>query len=235
MNVTGNATTMMTGNATMSSDWSPVLKGIHFVCATAGLLPSVVAACDARFALAATTFFATSAALVHVSVPEPRALVPGAIDALSSVVVTVSCAISLCSHRTLVGILRVMWLIVLVTSSCGFNFVKERLPTLSFIPNDITIGALMAGGVLLCMYAYFQRGTRARRDGRSIAVEAIFVLGAFALRFRADIARITTIDAGLAIWHTFQWSAVMATLWILRTPRRETTDERVVVETSSFT
>lgn len=230
---TGNET--MYGTAAASDGRVSVIEAVHLACATAGVVPSVVAACDARLSIAATSFFATGAALVHVSVPESRALVPGVVDALASVLLTISCAIALCSHRSLIGTLRVLWLIVLVTSSCGFSFVKEQFPSVSFIPNDITIGALLASAVFLFLFAYSQRGTRIRRDGRSMLVEVIFVLGAFALRFRADIARITSVDAGLAIWHAFQWSAVIAALWILRTPREDASDDRVVVDPSAFT
>lgn len=211
-------------------DWSHTVKAVHVVCATVGVVPSVLAACDDRLLICAMSFLATGAALGHISVSESRALVPGAVDALTSVLLTVSCAIALCSHRSLVGVLRVLWLIVLITSSCGFNFVQARFPSLSIIPNDITIGALVAAALLLCACAYVEDGARARRDNRSMVVEVIFGVGALALRFRTDIARIATVDIGLGVWHTCQWSAVLATLCILRTPPSE---NRVVLDPSS--
>lgn len=206
------------------------VQAIHLVCAIVGVVPSVLAACDGRLCLAGLALLATGTALVHVSVPDSRALLPSAVDALASVLVTLGCGIALCSHRSLVGAIRVLWLIVLVTSSCGFNFVKEQLPSVSFVPNDVTISALVFGAVLLCSTAYLHRGTRAHRDARSIVVDVLFVLGALALRFRADVERVASLDVGLAVWHTMQWSAVLFTLCILHTPREQTTaDERVVV------
>lgn len=205
-------------------DWPPTVEAVHAVCALLGALPSVWAAYEARLTIGVASLLASAAAIVHVSVPTSRALVPGAVDAGASVVLTLACATALCAHRTMLGSLRVLWLVVLVTSSCGFNYVKAEFPGASFVPNDVTIFALVGSAVVLLAYACVAHGGAGhagRRDRRGVIFDGTLALGGFALRFREDIARLSGLDVGLAVWYVLQWTAVGVALWILRTPRND--------------
>ena len=199
-----------------------VVHTLHLLCAATGVVPSLVAARDARWKIMVAGLTATTTAVLHASLWGTVVALSavGAVDAGASVCVTLVCAMSLHAHKTVVGVLRALWLVVLVTSSCTFEEVRRAVPQVSFVPNDVTIFALLLSAVGLAVFAWATRSDpHVARDGRTLAVDAVLASGALCLRFRDDVARVSAVDVALALWHVSLWTAVLATLCILRHPR----------------
>ena len=200
------------------------LKLIGLICAVCGFVPIIASACDAKYCLilastACTTSGILNAAVINSTVYSAEIL--GAFDGIAGVLLTLTCAIYLQLYRTLLGSLRILWLVTLVTSSCTYVYFKTLVPDLSFIPNDITIIAFASSIVLLVSCMLFARIVNAEyvHDKRAILVEFVFNVGALTLRFEEEIQQLIRVELGWSLWYLACWIAVCITLYILRRPR----------------
>lgn len=127
-------------------------------------------------------------------------------NATVAVLFTLAVVYRVSSYGTLVGALRALWLIVIVTSSCGYASIRSVDPRLSpAIPNDLTIIAFGVGLLVLstsfCVSMCRSRPT-AVRDNRVILTEVFMIIGALSIRYQSNVdavARVYT-RAGWTIW-----------------------------------
>lgn len=160
----------------------------------------------------------------------------GALNAGAAVVFTLGCAMSIDIHRSLVGLIRVLWLVALVTSSSGYVYIQELFPDIGFIPNDLAIAATICSIVLLFVSIVVARFCRrqAIQDKRTVLVEMTLAAGALTLRFDEELNRILTVQLGWALWHLSCWISAMTALYILdhpiRTERSQASISEVTVD-----
>ncbi len=202
---------------------------LRLVCATIGCVPVVLTAWRARWTLLSVTalavslgIFSASTASVNVEDLSDKERVIGALNAIAAVLFALGCTMSIDIHRTIVGLIRVLWLVTLVTSSSGYIYIQELFPEMSFIPNDIAIGATVLSIVFLMVsivVARFQAHRPNMRDSRAVVVEMALAAGALTLRFDDELYRIVTVHLGWAFWHLSCWFSVLVALYILDRPR----------------
>ena len=179
----------------MSSDSVANLHIVRIISAVLGSIPTIACAHERQWKLLLACALTTCSAIFNATFERGNtsntAKVLGAVDAISGVALTLLCAIVLCMHRTIVGTLRIFWLVTLVTSSCSFVYIQNLAPDVTVIPNDITIVALIASGILLAICVVISQVctccSPAERDRRAVAVEFAFVIGALSLRFEEEI------------------------------------------------
>lgn len=201
-----------------------MLLFVRNVAALLFLVPGAVALCVRRPFLAAACMACTFAALMHTNyerVEYASLAVLQAMDAVAAVVVTFVCSLHLNVHKTIIGMLRVLWLVTLVTSSSSYDFFKSMAPNVSIIPNDITVITLAAcGGLLIAtiVYSRFCARDRTTRDPRAIVVELLFVAGAMMLRFEDDIEEVIHQRVGWMSWYICATVAALCTLYLVVRP-----------------
>lgn len=201
----------------------------RLVCATLGCIPIVASAWKGRTLLLFVTsvsavlgMFGASTAVGPSVQVSSKARIIGALNAMAAVVFTLGCTMSIDIHRTIVGAIRVLWLVTLVTSSSGYVYVQELFPGFDFIPNDLALGATLLSIVLLfaaILSAKFCQH-QSLRDKRAVVVELTLTAGALTLRFDDELNRILTIQLGWAIWHLSCWVSVLTSLYVLEHPTR---------------
>ena len=129
------------------------------------------------------------------------------VNATNAVLFTLTVASRVRGYRTIVGALRTLWLVAIVTSSCSFASVRALSPRLApAIPNDLTIIALAVGVFFLC--AAFctsllcRKQDRAIRDERVVTSEVLLIMGALSVRYQTNIDEIAEARtrAGWAAW-----------------------------------
>lgn len=175
----------------------------------AGCVPLVLSAYWGYVALTLSLAFA-----VTVSVARGPTRLLTALDASAGVALTVVLSLYLRAYASTVGAVRVVWLVALVTSSCGYEFVRELVPEASMLPNDVTLVAVAVAGGLLVGTAVLARACEWGdvRDERATAVEMVLSGGALGLRF--DLS-----GHEWSVWHVACWVAAGLTLNVLRRPR----------------
>ena len=195
------------------------------VSAGIGVVPILIASAYFESVIALASAMVTLSGLFHSSlkttVDSTRAFVE-VVDSIVAVLFTLLICVRIGTHRSIVGILRMFWIITIVTSSCTYSSIRSLAPDdFSFIPNDVTIIALGVAFLLLIGTYIATRLLRIRgaRDTRIIIVESTLVLGSFALRFEDDIARVTRILIGWMAWYLACHIASLIALYIVRHPR----------------
>lgn len=200
-----------------------------FVSAGAGAIPILAAAACFESVIAVASATVTLSGLFHSGLETTEVSTRATIEVVDSVVAvlfTLLTCVRIGTHRTLVGVLRMLWVIAIVTSSCTYTSIRELAPgPCSFLPNDITIVALaVASFLLVATYVVSQcRKTPGARDARTIVVESSLVLGSFALRFEDDIATVIRFMVGWAVWYVACHVASLVALYVVRHPRSDET------------
>jgi hypothetical protein len=158
--------------------------------------------------------------------PTTGAVMTTPTSTLSSVTLTTSVSlfvvqtiVMLCTlrvHRTLIGAVRILWLVTLITSSCTHAYIQQLAPNVPFIPNDVTIVVftLTVLAIVGCaIHAHCTRMPAATRDPRVAIVEFLLAAGALALRFDvtldrfADATRMHIDAVGVMLFYACTWCA----------------------------
>ena len=153
-----------------------------------------------------------------------------AAEAVAAVLLTLVIGLALRIERTVLGALRILWLVVTVTSSCSYAFFQE-VGDVEFLPNDVTIAALAVSlGCLLlsvCCARLFVRNHQAENAASrpaKLGVEAALVCGALCLRFEEDFTSVVQMRLGWACWHLASNLAAGGAIVLLRRARRDADD-----------
>ena len=134
---------------------------------------------------------------------------------------TLICVAHLNVNRSIVSMLRVLWLVTLVTSSCTYVSLRNT-SSVQILPNDLTI--VLLGVSLLFFIGFFViqkfvcKGASTQRDRRAIVVESVYIAGAFCLRYDAELKDMSGSHVGWNLWLMACWTATLITIFILRTP-----------------
>lgn len=201
--------------------------------ALGGTIPIVVGTYLNTMAISGAAGVATLTAVLRTVVAQESPALPyvAGADGIASVMLVLACLMSLRVHQAIVGVLRILWIIVLVTSSSSHQYIRTLFPDkLSVVPNDltiITIGIAILGFILSLVFARLNTCQHAR-DFRATGVEILFALGALSLRFDDEIYEYTTILVETLIWYATEWTAAVLAIYILKTPRGAPTQRRVV-------
>lgn len=131
-----------------------------------------------------------------------------AVNATVAVIFTLVVVYRVSAYATLLGSLRALWLITIVTSSCGYASIQSLNPRVApAIPNDLTIIALGVGLVFLsasfCV-SICRRHPLPTRDNRVLVTEVFMITGALSIRYQSSVdavARVYT-RAGWVLWCT---------------------------------
>ncbi len=134
----------------------------------------------------------------------------GVLDAIGGVILTITCALLVKMNNNIFGLVRILWLVMIVTSSCTFSFFA-RYANYSVIPNDITLIALIVSSGLLAATFIASRCRKNRTESQDTTTitEAILICGAIILRFDDDLQNYTHIPLGIIIWRFACWIAAM--------------------------
>ena len=123
------------------------------------------------------------------------------LNSVAGVMVALTIGISMGLYKSLFGILRIIWLVIIVTASSSYAFFQTELGA-SFLPNDVTFIALILSALLLLIAFIVNRLKCCRNESnRSVLPEIFLVLGAFVLRFDSDIEKLLNISFGIAFWN----------------------------------
>lgn len=203
------------------------IKIIGLISAGTGAIPLVLATyfseCVIVVASAAVTLSGLFRANMDMTSNSTHAAVE-IVDGTIAVLFTLVICVRIGTHRTFVGVLRMLWVVVIVTSSSSYVSIRKLAPPdFSIIPTDLTIIALGVSCLLLLGTYIVSRCYRSQaiRDARIIVVESTLVLGSFGLRFDEDVARIVGVAVGWFVWYIACHSASLFALYIVRSPRLE--------------
>lgn len=200
------------------------MQHVKLGCAVLGGVPVLVGAYFCHWVLVAATAVATVSAIVATSTAQSVGDVPlvaGAVDATSGVLLALACCVYLGAHNSRVGIVRLLWLVTIVTASCGYVYTQQTL-ALSSLPNDVTLVVVTGSAALLALAAIFSRACRpSSRSPRVVYIEFVFVVGALSLRFNSDIHEAVGVNIGWSGWYIACWTASLATAGILQLERSE--------------
>lgn len=131
-----------------------------------------------------------------------------AADAIVSVFLTISIAYTLRLYKTPIGIFRVLWLILLVTSSSSYAAISAFTGQ-SYIPNDITVIAIGVSIIILIFMSIYARCRKRHQtyepSVKHLVSEYALVVGALMLRFETEIASIVSVFIGWTFWHLSCW------------------------------
>lgn len=129
------------------------------------------------------------------------------LNSVSGVIVALTIGIETGLYRSIFGLLRIVWLITVVTASSSYAFFQTEFGA-SFLPNDVTLITLVSSAFLLLMALIFNK-LKCCRDlsNKSVFPEILLVLGAFVLRFDVDIEKLLNVSFGMSIWNVCCWCA----------------------------
>lgn len=187
-----------------------------------GIIAVFIAIHFEKLSIAIFSILLTIIALIHsvanLTINETK-IVSGIIatDSICSVLLTLAIAFTLRLHKTPIGVFRILWLILLVTSSSSYATISAFTGQ-TFLPNDITFVAIAVSTIILiCMsiYAKCKRiNTPYEANTKHIISEYALVIGALCLRFENEIFRIILIKIGWISWHLSCWisSSVCCTI-----------------------
>lgn len=128
-----------------------------------------------------------------------------AAEAIAAVVLTLILGLVLRIQDTLLGALRILWLVVTVTSSCSY-VVFRHVGKIDFLPNDITVVTLVVSMSCLLLSVCCARVISRENDPSDariskLVVEALLMCGALCLRFEEDISGVVGMPIGWTSWH----------------------------------
>lgn len=134
-----------------------------------------------------------------------------AADAFASVLLTFAIAYTLKLYKSMIGIFRVLWLVLLVTSSNSYAAISAFLGQ-SYIPNDVTVIAIAISVLVLFLMSVISRckkNNNVEQSKKHLVSEYSLVLGGLILRFENEILNIITIPIGWPSWHMSCWISVI--------------------------
>lgn len=210
--------------------------------AAVGILPTILASYFANISMLVAFLLQTVSALMVASAATATESVISktvyTIDVCAACGLTIVCGLNLNAHGSLVGMLRLLWLVALVAALSAVSNFTQLLPKFARgpIPDDMTLIACGATVLLLvgtrCLQACRRdaaNGARAARDKRAMVVELVLAAGAMSRRFEAQIDALLKIDLGNSFWYASSWCAGCGVLYILRHPSSgDAETERVV-------
>lgn len=189
-----------------------------------GILPTTLAAmANARWLALALLLATTTALLVPSTVyaidddgrrPTGVRAAQLTADAVARALLALACALALRLHATLVGALRTLWLVSVVTASSTYAYFRTLLRN-DALPGDANVVAVVATAlVLLALFACSKcRGQLQTRSSRlAVAAEIVLVTGAVALRFDEDFVAYTGVHVGVLGWRGLSWAASALTV-----------------------
>ena len=131
-----------------------------------------------------------------------------AADAIVSVLLTISIGYTLRLYKTPMGVFRVLWLILLVTSSSSYAAISAFTGQ-SYIPNDITVIAIGVSIIILIFMSIYAKCRKRHQtyepSVKHLVSEYALVIGALILRFETEIANIVSVFIGWTFWHLSCW------------------------------
>ena len=206
---------------------------INIISACIGVIPSLMAIIFEQFWIFSVFCFSFIVALIRAGISEKYERndyinILSIIDASCGVLISLTIAISVKMYKTLFGILRILWLVSVVTASCSYAFFQTQTGA-SFLPNDVTLITLIVSSVLLFV-AYIASKTgclKNKSEETSIISELFLVLGAFVLRFDEDIQNLLSVSFGVAFWHLCCWlSGIFLTVFLRNKQKEEARTRR---------
>lgn len=197
---------------------------VDIACASLGIIPVVYSVYLEKYIMGLVATVSTIFAVTHMSSlyednDEITINVLSAFDAIGAVLVTLACTLYLGIQRRIVGIFRILWLVILITASCGYKFFASSIGQ-SYIPNDVSIIAVSISASLLILSALYMKCRRSNtnNDERymyNYIPESILVCGALLIRFDSDLQKVIVISIGFSAWHICAWLAILSTLFIV--------------------
>lgn len=205
---------------------------VDIVSANLLVVPAIFACCisSLRFLFVIVLSVIVANIRVFVRVNKNREAIQNivyAADSVCGVLITLICAYAMNMNRSCVGVFRIMWLVILVTSSTSYSFFRN-LGQSSAVPKDVSLIALALSGLLLISTSIYARCTVQRGGGddltyasrRKIIAETVLVVGALSLRFEDDLIRFFEYPIGTICWHVSCACALVVCLSIVRTRER---------------
>ena len=205
-------------NSTLTS-FSENFENIADVCvASIGTICIFVCICRDKIRLSIISVIYTIVAVVHSSVKIERntlnvlnAFV--AADSICGVLTTFLCGIELNLHKTTIGIFRILWLVLLITSSSSYAAIAT-ITNQDFIPNDISIISIVVSTIILILLSIISRLRKKQKEDDEIkvinlAAEYSLVCGALILRFENELFQILNIKIGWICWHLACWVCIL--------------------------
>ena len=137
-----------------------------------------------------------------------------ALDSITSVLLTFAIAYTSGLYKNLIGIFRVLWLILLVTSSSSYATISAFTGK-DYLPNDVSIIAITVSVFILLCMSCVNRCLKKRNvqdsSVKHVISEYSLVIGALILRFEFEIQKIFSILIGWEFWHISCWISVIVT------------------------
>ena len=197
----------------------------RLICATSGCVPILISAWKACWGILFVTsvsasfgVFSASTANTNTDDLTEKERIIGAMNAGAAVLFALGCTMSIDIHKTLVGSIRVLWLVTLVTSSSGYAYIRALFPEMTFIPNDVALAATTMSVVLLLasiVVARCSARSEVVRDKRTMLVEVALAAGALTLRFDEEMYEIFSVHLGWALWHLSCWLSALVAVQVL--------------------
>jgi hypothetical protein len=142
-----------------------------------------------------------------------------AVDALCSILLTIVISFESKLHNTFIGMFRVLWLILLITSSSSFVTISA-FTAQNQIPNIVTIiliGLSLVMILFISIYNKLKKAGKKNSHVNQIISEYALVTGSLLLRFDEQFERYIGVYIGWTIWHLMCWIAVIACATIKKT------------------
>jgi hypothetical protein len=193
---------------------------VSLLAAASGVFPLLLCALRGELGILLVEGAVTFCGVLHATTQRADGVAAETVNACAAVAFTLACAGRMASYRTIVGAFRTLWLVAVVTSSCGHASIRGLIPRFApAIPNDLTIVAFGLGVVVIaghaCVAACRHRRRPAVRDGRVLAMEVLLVAGAFGVRYQSSLDAIAHMrtDAGWTLWYACCHATVPVLLW----------------------
>lgn len=203
-----------------------IVRLVTTVAAAAGGVPVVAAALVSEWLLAAASSLVALAGVFHSNYalkdPSARSVVQVADIGVAIFFTLVVCCRAQ-THASLVGSLRLLWIVAIVSSTASYTTLQKLVPEVPLVPDDATVVALALTVFFLVGMAVVARCWRGRgtRDPRFFLVELTLVAGSFALRFDDDLAKVLHASVGWACWYVCCHVAALTALYLVRTTHSE--------------
>jgi hypothetical protein len=138
------------------------------------------------------------------------------IDTIAAIILTFICGLYMNLHKTCLGVLRILWLIVLITTSSSYTIFSMN--TYNVLPNDLTVIAISSTLILFIMLTGLIKMYRRNRNseeepkhGLQIFAEYSLICGALVLRFEEDLfGDSDQYSKGRTVWHFCAWVSILA-------------------------
>lgn len=203
-----------------------LVRLVTTVAAAAGGVPVVAAALVSEWPIAVASSLVVLSGVFHSNYalqdPSARSVVQVADIGVAIFFTLVVCCRAQ-THASLVGSLRLLWIVAIVSSTASYTTLQKLVPEVPLVPDDATIVALALTVFFLVAMAALARCRRGQgtRDPRFFVVELTLVAGSFALRFDDDLAKVLHASVGWACWYVCCHVAAVTALFLVRASRSE--------------